>query len=747
MAEFLFEIGFEEMPAPWLSNLATQLEDGFCDLSEREHLGLSKAETYWTSRRLVLVATLKSRQPDRTVVEWGPAAKIAKDAAGNWSKASEGFARKQGVGLDALNLSPKVEGSNDLYVSATKEIAGRPTADVLAGLLPSILRGFNFPKRMNWDAWLDDGRGAFEFGRPIQWIVALLDGAVVPVTIFDAVAGVKGSARVVSGARSMGNRFYPREVKDRGFEVKSFAELEAGLKARFVVLDPAKRTERIRGQVEAAGGSVSGDGAHLIAEWCDLVEYPTIAVGSIPKEFADLPIEVLETALSHHQKAITLPAGPDGAPRFAAISGCDEAGVVNARRGQERVVVARLKDARFFYDEDRKRTLESRVDDLAMIAFQKGLGSYKDKAVRISALAEWLGKQAGADDFVVADARRAALLAKADLSSLMVREFPELQGIMGGLYAQGSEESAVADAIRWHYHPIAIERGALPTGKVGIGSSFALIALADRLDTLVGYFALGLVPSGSSDPYGLRRAGQGAMRILLDFWGPCPPGMRPLDMVRAIEFSYATFNGALSKSREETAGALLPFLTERLRNLLTARPMTFETSNENAIPRLRVLPADVDAVLEARIDALSDVGGAQERLHNLVQMRAEEPEVFASLAQLFKRAKNIVASSAESSTLGLPDASAFTCEEEKALHTSILKVEQVPPSYIGARLVQIAWTEPYVAAFFDALKVLDDDPTVRKNRLALLARLLDLVYEIADLSKLASPSGDKAVSS
>ena len=203
MAEFLFEIGFEEMPAPWLSGLADQLRAKFTALASDDKLNPAEVRVLWTSRRLVLVAEVKSRQDDRTVVEWGPAAKIARDASGSWSKAAEGFAKKQGVGVEALALAAKTPGGADLYVSATRAIEGRPAADVLANLLPQLLRGFNFPKRMNWDAWLDDGRGAFEFGRPIQWIVALLDGVVVPLTIFDAVAGAKGPSRVTSGRRSM----------------------------------------------------------------------------------------------------------------------------------------------------------------------------------------------------------------------------------------------------------------------------------------------------------------------------------------------------------------------------------------------------------------------------------------------------------------------------------------------------------------------------------------------------------------
>ncbi|MBX7185932.1 MAG: glycine--tRNA ligase subunit beta [Vicinamibacteria bacterium] len=726
MAEFLFEIGFEEMPAPWLKGLADQLLSKFTAVAADEQLAPQEVRVFWTARRLVLVAQVNERQEDRTVVEWGPAAKIAKDAAGNWSKAAEGFAKKQGVPLDALKLAPKAEGSSDLYVSATKQIVGRPTGDVLAGALPAILRSFNFAKRMNWDAWLDDGRGAFEFGRPIQWLVALLDGEVVPLTIFDAVGGAKGAARVMAGRRSLGHRFYPRGASDRGFDVRSFSELDAGLAARFVILDPARRRDRIKWNVEAAGGEVAGEAAHLVQEWADLVEYPTVVVGSIPPEFADLPDEVLETVLAHHQKAITLPRGKDGSPRFAAISGCDDAGAVNAAQGQERVVIARLKDARFFYNEDRKRTIESRVDDLAAVTFHKGLGTYKQKAERISLLATNLAGHVGLSADITTAAGRAALFAKADLVTLMVREFPELQGVMGGLYAQATEPAGIAQAIRWHYHPVAVEPDAAPAGRLSGEAleTFALVALVDKLDTLIGYLGIGVTPSGSSDPYGLRRAGQGVIRILLDFWTGKAPN---LDDV--VADGHRLYGASVSKPTKELQSALRAFLLDRLRGVLVAR--NAGSSDE------------IDAVLDARVDPLADVRDVAKRLHALSAVRSEQREVFAALAEAFKRAKNIVAGT----KVGAVDQAAFVEGAEGLLHAAIVKAESAPAADPASRLRAVAAVRGEVDSFFKSVMVMADDPVLKTNRLALLSRLLNLVYEVADLSKLASPAGDSATSS
>jgi glycyl-tRNA synthetase beta chain len=752
VAEFLFEIGFEEMPAPWLSGLADQLRAKFTALASDEQLNPAEVRVLWTSRRLVLVAEVKGRQDDRTVVEWGPAAKIARDAAGNWSKAAEGFAKKQGVALEALALAAKTPGGADLYVSATRAIAGRPAVEVLASLLPQLLRGFNFPKRMNWDAWLDDGRDAFEFGRPIQWIVALLDGVVVPLTIFDAVAGARGAARVTSGRRSMGHRFYPRDATDRGFDVRSFAELQAGLKATFVILDPAERAAGIQAQVAAAGGDITGDSRDLLLEWADLVEYPTVVIGTIPREFADLPDEVLETVLAHHQKAVTLPRSSDGSPRFAAISGGDNAAAANVAQGQERVVVARLKDARFFYEEDRKRTLESRVDDLAAVTFHKGLGTYRDKTSRLVALVEKIALQADVPAGVAAAVRSAAGLAKADLVTLMVREFPELQGIMGGLYSAATEKPEVVAAIRWQYEPVSVEAGSKPAGHM-VGSArqtFSILALADKLDTLVGYFGVGMVPSGSSDPFGLRRMGQGIARVLLEFWDGAPPNVDVW-----IDEAAHLHEGTLTDWPNNGRLRVRAFLTERLRGVLIAQG--------------RADLSVIDAVLGARVrvgnvlgdpEPLDRVGSLLPRIAALSNVCREQPDVIASVGEMFKRAKNI-AGEPEFHPLGgmaggnpgnwkrflavQPDQLKHPAAD--ALLGAINTLDADPEADPLACLRQIAAIKPQLTEFFDNVLVNDPDEDVRRNRKYLLQLLLVLVYSVADLSKLASPAGEHAASS
>ncbi|MBK5256635.1 MAG: glycine--tRNA ligase subunit beta [Vicinamibacteria bacterium] len=730
MAEFLFEIGFEEMPAPWLSGLADQLRSRFASVAGEERLAPSDVRVFWTSRRLVLVAQLKSRQDDRMVVEWGPAAKIAKDASGNWSKAAEGFAKKQSVSLDVLTLSPKVEGSADLHVSARKHLLGRPTPEVLAGVLPTLLRGFNFPKRMNWDAWLDDGRGAFEFGRPIRWMVALFDGNVVPATIFDCVAGAKAGPRVASGRRSMGNRFYPRGASDRGFDVRSFAELEAGLNARFVILDPASRAERIRAQVVVAGGDPSGEAAPLLHEWSDLVEYPTVVVGTIPKEFADLPDEVLNTVLAHHQKAATLPRDQDGAPRFAAISGVDDAAVQNAARGQERVIVARLKDARFFYDEDRKRTLESRVDELAAITFQKGLGSYKDKVMRMESVARREAEVATLrpDAEAWTDAAEALRLSKADLVTQMVREFPELQGQMGGIYARRSKSPRIADAIALHY-----QASPTPTAGTAISLVSAATSCVDKLDTLVGHFRIGDAPTGSADPYALRRAGQGIVRTLLEL---DPGAVKLATVANRLNDAYSDQLGH-PQSKPEVLTRIGEFLVDRLRHVLQSRG--YDASVIDAVLAAR----ERSSARSGRNTALENLPLVEHDIQELSRLYAEQREVFDGLAEAFKRAKNIVGDT----PAGVVDPVSFVEDVERALFAAIIEAEGTPGSDPAARLRAVAALRAEVDAFFKGVMVNADDPRLKANRLALLSRLLNLVYEVADLSKLATPTGERPASS
>jgi glycyl-tRNA synthetase beta chain len=723
VAELLVEVGFEEMPAPWLPGLAEQLRARFLEAAAREFLGAEDAAVLHTPRRLVLQAQLPSRQPDREEPVWGPALKVAKDAAGKWTGAAQGFAKKSQVAVGDLREGAKDPAKPaELYLLHVRKVAGRATAEVLPGLLAGVLRTLAFPKRMSWDAWLEDGRGAFPFGRPIRWLVFLFDGIVVPFAIHACEGGAKGPVVVASGQATRGHRFLPKGAGGRPVEVRSFAELDAALRERFVIVDPARRASRIDEGLKAAGAF---DDHGLRDEWRDLVEYPTVLFGEVPAEFHRLPPEVLETVLVHHQKYISLRDERGSITRFAAVINGDGAAKAEIVRGMQRVVVARLRDAAFFLGEDRKRPLAARIEDLAGVTFHQGLGSYRDKSARMVKLVEAMGRLGLLAGGALAGATEAARLAKADLVTLMVREFPELQGVMGGLYlaAEGGAPE-VAAAVRWHYHPIAVEPGAEPAaafaGQDSSARVFAAVALADKLDTLAGYFGLGESPTGSRDPYGLRRAGQGAVRAALDFWRP-KGGEKAPDLEALLAAAVEGY-GPLKQPAKETAEAATAFLVDRLAYVLMARGFSAD---------------EVAAVVGAPLArALADPQDALQRVAALQRVRREVPEDFVALAEAFKRAKNILA---QATPAGSVDPKLFEKDAERALFGSAERLGQAAGSH-EERLRGLASLRAPVGRFFDDVLVMAEDPRVRGNRLALLNLTLSLFYRIADISSLGGTS-------
>jgi glycyl-tRNA synthetase beta chain len=729
--EFLLEIGVEEMPAGWLEGVATQLSSRFYDAALREHLmpprvttGVREGSVFWTPRRLVLRAEVSGRQADREEPVWGPSLKVAKDAAGEWTSAARGFAKKNGVAVEDLQQGAKEPGApTEVYLLFVKRVAGRGAVEVLARVVSVVLRSLTFPKRMSWDAWLEDGKGAFPFGRPIRWLVALLDGQVVPLAIYGRGGREKGPAVVESGRLTFGHRFLPPGAGGRPQEVQGFADLKEILRRSFVLLDPGERETRIREGLSAVVGPDRIPDDHgLRQEWRDLVEYPTVVAGQIPSAFQALPPEVLQTVLVHHQKYLPLLA-PDGTvARFAAVTNTDGAAGAEIVRGLERVVVARLRDAAFFWAEDMKRPLADRVADLAGVTFHQGLGTYKEKTERVVRLVDEMGAGMG---FLAkpeqAAARQAALLAKADLTTSMVREFPELQGAMGGIYlkAQGHPWPNVASAVYWHYHPLSIEEGSPPAGLLAGSDAtiFGAVSLADKLDTMAGYFGLGLVPTGSSDPFGLRRAGQGAVRVLLDFWHADAAERRP-SLTALLPAAVAGYAGAFKRPDQEVIRDLEGFLLNRLEYVLAARGFPAE---------------EVAAVLYTpSVSALDDPHDCLLRLKALHRERAEAQEDFEHLAVAFKRAKNILTQQAGSAVI---EPGLFASDAERELHGAVTRLAGADGGY-EARLRALASLRAPVDRFFDDVLVMAEDPRVRANRLALLHQALSLFYRIADISKL-----------
>jgi glycyl-tRNA synthetase beta chain len=654
---------------------------------------------------------------------WGPSLKVARDGSGAWTGAAHGFAKKSGVRPEELQQAPKDPAApDDLYLLALKKTAGRAAGEVLPQVVAALLRALAFPKRMSWDAWLEDGKGALPFGRPIRWLVALLDGHVVPFQIHALVEGAKGDVIVRSGNVTYGHRFFPRGKAGSPVRVDSFDDLRTRLRDHRVVLEARDRDAILQAQLAEGRVPATDVGRKLVAEWRELVEWPQVVFGNIPEEFRGLPAEVLETVLVHHQKYVPIVTEPGGRfGRFAAVINAEADPPAQAEivRGMERVVVARLRDAAFFLAEDLKRPLGDRVADLAGVTFHRDLGSYREKADRMASLVRALAPHLGSPA-AAADAEEAARLAKADLTTLMVREFPELQGTMGALYlARQGAPDRVAAAVRWHYHPVSVEEGTAPAGALGGSDAtrvFAAVSLADKLDTLAGYFGLGLIPSGSSDPYGLRRAAQGAVRVLVDFWPEEGGGRRP--SLRGLVAGAAQGYGPrLKRPADEVARDLEAFLLDRLRYVFLARGFAAD---------------EVEAVLGAREpDALDDPAESARRLQALHRVRSEAAEDFAHLAVAFKRAKNILGDQAPPPV----DRGLLSEAAERELFEAVGRLGGADGGY-EARLRSLSSLRGPVDRFFDDVLVMAEDPRVRANRLGLLGQALSLFYRIADISKL-----------
>jgi glycyl-tRNA synthetase beta chain len=734
--EFLLEIGFEEMPSAWLPGLTDQLRDRFTEAAIRESLEPGEVQAFETPRRLVLRADLLARQPDRVEVIWGPAKKVAKDSGGNWTKAAEGFAKKWGIRPEDLQTggrgAPGIVGgmpaggltsTSEEYVFHSRPVPGQGAAAVMPGIISEVLRALNFPKRMNWDAWLDDGKGAFPFGRPIRWIVALLEGVVLPFTIYEAANGGKGRAIVESSNTTRGHRLLHKPESAQDVRINSFVDLQEQLRRRSVLLSREERIDRIEHELTSVIGDREIKGApYLQKQWADLVEHPSVVAGLIPADFQQLPLEVVATVLVHHQKYIPIGARGSGVSGFAAVTDSDGRSAGSIARGMERVVMARLRDAAFFWAEDMKHPLADRVAELAGVTFHQGLGNYREKTERLVKLVHVMGGQLGyLTKPELQAAQDAAQLAKADLTTLMVREFPELQGAMGGIYlrAQGHPWPNVASAVYWHYHPLSIEEGSPPAGHLAGSDAtiFGAVSLADKLDTLAGYFGLGLVPTGSSDPFGLRRAGQGAVRVLLDFWHADAAERRP-SLTALVGAAVTGYAGVFKRQQTEVVQDLEGFLLNRLEYVLVARGFPAE---------------EVAAVLYTpTVSALEDPHDCLVRLKALHRGRAEAQEDFEHLAVAFKRAKNILTQEAGSPVI---EPGLFESDAERELHGAVTRLADADGGY-EARLRALAGLRAPVDRFFDDVLVMAEDPKVRANRLALLHQALSLFYRIADISRL-----------
>lgn len=723
--ELLIEIGVEELPAAWMPGLTRQLAEKLtARLKEFRIEPGAPVESFSTPRRLTArVAGIAERQEDLDETITGPAVSAAINAAGEPTPAALGFAKKQGVAFDQLT---RVTGPKGEYLAFQKRQRGKSAVDTLPDILGGVLRDLAFPKQMHWDARLEDGHGELLFGRPIRWLLFLYGGRVVPFTIGRAANAAGPTVQdVESGALTYGHRFLATSGRaGRSIKVRSFDEYQAKLSEHFVVLEHSERRNRIARELESHARRLGGrvqlkEHASLLDEVADLVEYPGVVAGFYDAAFLVLPEEVLATTLVHHQHYFPVVTDGGGLKEaFLAVVNTQPQDERVIAKNSERVVAARLRDAKFFWESDRQATLESRLERLHTLLFHKKLGSYRDKAERIEKLAAWIARDVFGKPEAADHAAQAARLAKADLATAMVFEFTELQGTMGGIYAreEGLPEP-VSKAIYYHYLPIGVEADAPPTAaQLGSGAvAWAAVSLADKLDTVVGLFSAGEKVTGSRDPFGLRRQMHGIVRILMDL--PELTGITKeiglRDLVREAEKGFASL-GAGSVS-----DAAMAFAHERVRYALEQRGSTLEIVRGTTASSGGVVP------LRARRIALA-----------LQQFRGSED--FLALAALFKRVKNIAKELKAEAPL---DRSALSEPAELALLAELdarrpaVEKASAAADYSGA-LTEIAGLRPVVDRFFTEVFVMAEDARVRTARLTLMANLRDLILDLADISEI-----------
>ena len=737
--ELLLEIGVEELPASWLPSLTSQLAARLTARLNEEGLpSRTTVEAHGTPRRLTACQPeLIDRQEDREETVMGPAVSAAFDADGHPTNAGLGFARKLGVDFDAIQRTETPKGK---YLSYLRHIRGKATVDVLPVILGRVLRDLTFPKSMNWDAQLEDERTNFPFGRPIRWLLFLYGGRVVPFTIArQALASSPRVQDVTTGAVTYGHRFLATSGRaGRAIKVRSFDEYRKRLTENFVILSRIDRRDRIMRDLDGHARKLGGrallhqhpQAEALLDEVPDLVEFPAVVSGVFSHEFLSLPPEVLTTTLIHHQHYFPVMSASGGLmPAFLAVTNTQSTNDRVIATNAERVVAARLRDARFFWDADRKAGLESKVPKLDGLLFHRALGSYGQKAARIEHLAGWLASDVFARPAEADAARRAARLAKADLATDMVRELTELQGVMGGVYArEAGEPEPVWKAIYHHYQPVAIESNAPPTVEA-LGAArvtWACVSVADKLDTLVGLFLAGERPTGSRDPLGLRRQAHGLLRVLLDLRALTDVDARPA-LGALLDAARQQYADVQATPKEDADKELTGFLRERLEFVLQQRgwPLRNVRAVVGTRPIAELRPADVE-------QNLRDLAGFS------------ETESFRKLAEAFKRVRNI-ARELDEAEGDVNLKTALKEPAEKALLEEIERREKIiQDAAAGGRDYKAAYTEaaafePAVARFFAEVFVMAEDARLREARLRLMKRLERLILQLGDISEIVAP--------
>ncbi len=686
MKELLLEIGTEEIPAGFVPQALIDLEALAKKEMEASRIDFNGIKTLGTPRRLVLaMESVSEKQRDEEIKKIGPSKQAAFDTKGNPTKAAIGFAKSQSVPVESLTV---IETEKGEYVCAVRKESGKPTSELLSSILPRWILSIPFQKSMRW------ADVPIRFVRPIHWILALFGGEVVPFEV--------GNIR--SGNVTYGHRF----MHSGAIPVKDFQYYLQKTREASVIVDPVERKKKIEDEMIREGAKVSGrvlKDEELLNEVNFLVEYPVALCGTFDRKFLSLPREVLIHSMKEHQRYFPL-VDDHGTllPHFVCISNINPKNREVVVKGNEKVLKARLSDAAFFFEDDLKIPLEKRLEQLKRVVFQAKLGTSYEKVMRFKQLALWMAERI--DPKLRETVERTCLLCKADLVTGMVGEFPKLQGIVGREYARlTGEKPEVAEAIYEHYLPgFAGDR--LPSSPVG-----DIVSTADKMDTIVGCFGVGLVPTGTADPFGLRRQVLGIIRIILE-------KEYPLSLRGLIEESEKQLEEKMERPVAQVKEEVLEFFRVRYQNFLLDKGYPFDVT---------------DAVLSISFDELLDVQGRIDALR-----KAREWKDFESIVIAFKRAMNILKGSPPKREI---NPSLFTEAAEKNLYQSFLKAKKMIDRHLEKRdyesaLLEMTQMKKPIDEFFDGVMVMVEDEAIRNNRLALLDEIGKLFLRIADFSKL-----------
>ncbi|MBA2486215.1 MAG: glycine--tRNA ligase subunit beta [Nitrospira sp.] len=699
--EVLLEIGTEELPYQFVGPILRTLQQATETLLKEVRLTYGSVRTMGTPRRLVLLVEQLARQQASAVKEaMGPSKAVAFDQAGQPTKAAIGFAAGQGIGVDQLQVRQTPKGE---YLFAVKEEKGQAVTTVLTQALPQLLAKLSFPKAMHWN------HTGVRFARPVRWLVALCGGKVLPIQFATIKSGNASQGHRVLGAKTAGAK---------GFVAKSSAQYLKETERHGVIVDQERRRAMILDQLASLAKSARGhlhQDDDLLEQAVYMVEYPHTILGSFKPYYLALPKDILMTSMKEHQGYFSL-VDQKGAllPNFLAVTNMKLSNMQLIREGNERVLAARLADAKFFFDEDRKMPLADRVAKQQAVTFHQKLGSLNQKTQRVIAMAAYVAEQVG-DEQLVQDCRRAAELSKADLLTGIVGEFPALQGIMGGEYAKHDGESPVVSAaIREQYMPRAME-GELPGSLAG-----KALSLADRLDSIAAFFLVGLVPSGSEDPFALRRHATAIVRILIE-------GKLRLNLAQAVRQAQEVLNGQNVMAAPHTDKGAPPdvigFLFERVR--------FYGKSAQQ-------LRDDVmEAVLKSADRQAVDIVDLFDKMKSLQQITARAE--FDPLIVGFKRAHRLTEK--EQWDRKPVEAALFREAAESALHQVVRTSQEEYSAAMAGRnygqaLEVLVRMKGPIDDFFNAVMVNADDPAVRGNRLSLLKGVDDLFMSFADFSQI-----------